>query len=45
MTTKTQMVKPFVRSDNAQIDGVTIDSEMANKELVTNVVDVHQKKD
>lgn len=32
---KTQMVKSFVRSDNAQIDGVTIDSEMA-KELVTN---------
>ena len=29
------MVKSFVRSDNAQIDGVTIDSEMA-KELVTN---------
>ncbi|EMY9048054.1 hypothetical protein ABCX51_002352 [Salmonella enterica] len=32
---KTQMVKSFVRSDSAQIDGVTIDSEMA-KELVTN---------
>ncbi|HBQ1170934.1 TPA: hypothetical protein L7K29_000883 [Klebsiella aerogenes] len=32
---KTQMVKSFVRSDTAQIDGVTIDSEMA-KELVTN---------
>ncbi|EIX9038479.1 TPA: hypothetical protein RQO35_002801 [Klebsiella michiganensis] len=32
---KTQMVKSFVRSDTAQIDGVTIDSEMA-KELVAN---------
>lgn len=32
---KTQMVKSFVSSDSAQIDGVTIDSEMA-KELVTN---------
>jgi len=32
---KTQMVKSFVRSDNAQIDDVTIDSEMA-KELVAN---------
>lgn len=32
---KTQMVKSFVRSDTAEIDGVTIDSETA-KELVTN---------
>ncbi|MFP9429830.1 hypothetical protein ACJ9N4_06035 [Enterobacter sp. LM3] len=32
---KTTMVKSFVRSDTAEIDGVTIDSETA-KELVTN---------
>ncbi len=35
MTQKTTMVKSFVRSDTAEIDGVTIDSETA-KELVTN---------